>query len=244
MRHVVGKAICGSARIATMIVLLLAGLTALFLVWLSNGMIGEDKWPIQWLEVDGPFQRVSAEQVKAALAPHVSGSYFMVDLEDLREAAERLPWVAEAQARKQWPDTVHIRVLEHLPAARWVDGQLVDRQGELFKVPEADRIRGLPVLRGPQERLDEVLQMWRSVQDILLPLGTDVNELVLELRGSWRLQLSNGMVVRLGREAVTQRLQRFVKTWPSLQSGKNQLPLEVDLRYANGISVRWPDEAA
>ena len=52
-------------------------------VWVYLGMMTRDQWPIRWLEVDGSFERVSAEQLRASLAPLVAGSYFTVDMQQV-----------------------------------------------------------------------------------------------------------------------------------------------------------------
>ncbi len=56
--------------------LVLFGLAAAGVAWVYNGMIAQERWPIRWLEIDGPFERVSAEQVRARLAPLVDGQFF------------------------------------------------------------------------------------------------------------------------------------------------------------------------
>src|SRR5690606_31030083 len=48
--------------------------------WVSTGIVASERWPIRWLEVNGSFQRVSAEQLRSSLAPLVSASFFTVDL--------------------------------------------------------------------------------------------------------------------------------------------------------------------
>ena len=48
---------------------------ALFLVavggiaWVSMGIVANDRWPIRWLELNGAFQRVSAEQLRGQHDP-------------------------------------------------------------------------------------------------------------------------------------------------------------------------------
>ena len=44
--------------------------------WVSMGIVAKDRWPIRWLEINGNFQRVSAEQLRAGLIPLISSSFF------------------------------------------------------------------------------------------------------------------------------------------------------------------------
>ena len=74
------------------LVLLLFVLAAGGVAWVYNGMIAQERWPIRWLEIDGQFERVSAEQVRAKLAPLVSGSFFTVNTKAIRETAGDMPY--------------------------------------------------------------------------------------------------------------------------------------------------------
>ena len=54
--------------------------------------------------------------------------------------------------------------------------------------------------------------------------------------------LTDGVVVELGREQLAQRLQRFASLYagPLRQEWENVK--RVDLRYTNGVAVRWRDD--
>lgn len=209
-------------------------------VWVYLGMMTRDQWPIRWLEVDGSFERVSAEQLRASLAPLVAGSYFTVDMQQVRAAAYRQPWVSEAVVQKQWPDTVTVRIREFEAAAHWTDGRLISRDGRPFSVPGADEIQGLPWLDSPESNLDQAVAAWHSFNAILQPIGLEIERLRLDPRGAWYLGLSNGTRVDIGRGDPEDRLHRLVRSWPVLLQDRERAPAGVDLRYTNGFAVRWP----
>lgn len=235
----------GSKGYATglLTLLILFLFTAAGVAWVSMGIVASERWPIRWLEVNGTFQRVSAEQLRANLASRVGENFFTVDLQSLQAAALRLSWVSAARVQKQWPDTVRVEVEEYVPVAHWNSGQLLADAGGLFAVPEADEIQGLPWLEGPDGRLGEVVETWAGFDGMLLPLGLEITRLKLDNRGAWSLELSNGTRVQLGRESSAERLQRLLASWETLMRQKELPPLDVDLRYTNGIAVQWPQPA-
>jgi cell division protein FtsQ len=220
-------------------VVLLFLVTAAGMAWVGMGIVAPDRWPIRWLEVNGEFQRVSAEQLRATLAPNINSSFFTVDLQGLEEAAGRIPWVSEVRVQKIWPDTVNVIVDEYEPVAHWNRGRLVSRQGDDFEVPEADTLQGLPWLRGPDERLPDVLSTWIGINEALVPLGLEVARLALDDRGSWSLELNNGTQVYLGRNSMEERLQRLLSSWDALMEEQEVPPQGIDLRYTNGFAVAW-----
>jgi len=212
--------------------------------WVSTGIVASERWPIRWLEVNGSFQRVSAEQLRSSLAPLVSASFFTVNLQDLQNAALRKPWVAAANVQKKWPDTVTVTVEEFVPLAHWNKGSLVSTRKNIFSAPDADGIQGLPWLYGPNGRLEQVLDQWELFNSMLGSAGLEVVVLELHERGSWSMQVSNGTQVQLGRNNTVERLERLMGGWRNLMKDQDLPPLSIDLRYTNGFAVRWPDEAA
>ncbi len=228
----------------------LLGILMLFMVasagfvWVSMGIVARDRWPIRWLEINGSFQRVSAEQLRASLTPLIASSFFTLDLQALRDAANKNSWVSAVQVQKRWPDTVVVTVEEFVPFAHWNQGQLISSRGEAFAVPDADGIQGLPWLYGPEEQLDQVLQNWAKFNDELVLASLEIQQMTLDQRGAWSMVLNNGTRVHLGRDAAWERLQRLMGGWNALLRGQMAPPRDVDLRYSNGFAVLWPQESA
>ncbi len=208
--------------------------------WVCMGIVANDRWPIRWLELNGAFQRVSAEQLRASMTPLIDDSFFTIDLQELGAAARRISWVSSVSIQKNWPDTVTVTIEEFSPIAHWNQGQLISKSGEVFSVPESDEIQGLPWLEGPPERLDEVLRNWSEFSEALVPLGLEIGQLSLDTRGAWSMKLGNGTRIQLGRDFARDRLQRLLNSWDSLMFEQEMPPQDVDLRYTNGIAVLWP----
>ena len=225
-----------------LILVLLFAASAAGIAWVGVGIVAADRWPIRWLEVNGEFQRISAEQLRASLASEMNSSFFTVDLRGLEESAKSTFWVSTARVRKEWPDTVIVMVDEYEPVAHWNRGQLVSRQGEAFEVPDADELQGLPWLEGPEARLDDVLSAWVTINERLTALGLEVQHLALDERGSWSLRLDNGTQVYLGRNSKEERLQRLLSSWDALMEEQEVPPRGIDLRYTNGLAVAWPPQ--
>jgi len=224
-------------------VLALFVMAAASFVWVSLGIVAKDRWPIRWLEINGTFQRVSAEQLRAGLTPLISASFFTIDLQDLRDTADRISWVSRVQVQKRWPDAIVVEVDEYVPFAHWNRGKLISSSGEAFAVPEADELQGLPWLRGPENQLGQVLESWTKFNDQLASAGLEIQQLKLDQRGAWSMVLNNGTTVHLGRDAAQERLQRLMSSWDALLQDQAAPPSDVDLRYTNGFAVNWPQKS-
>lgn len=218
-------------------------LLALPLLGLMYSHYASERWPIRSLEVRAPYQHVTEQALRAAVMPHIHGGFFATHLAPVQKSVEALPWVASAEVRKRWPDTLVIRVSEREPFAHWNGQQLVDRRGAAFSVPDADKLTGLPHLSGPEANLSEVVTFFVRVQRELAAVGLHVDGVHLDDRGGWNVDLAGGANLAIGRNTPDARLARFIAVYPQLAETHSQSFAYADLRYTNGFAVRWSEPA-
>ena len=217
------------------LVALVASSIPLGMRWLAD----PHQFPLDVVEVRGDFRFMEKAQLQAAVVPHAAGGFFTVDVDAVRAAAEQLPWVYKASVRRIWPATLRLNIEEQQPIARWGEHGYLNRFGEPFSPNETDIPLQLPWLAGPDGHEIKVLEYYLKVTQALRPLGMQVARLELDRRRAWHLQLHDGVRLELGRADTWQRLQRFVRAYPEVFVGREQLLQQVDLRYSNGFSVRW-----
>jgi cell division protein FtsQ len=188
--------------------------------------------PIQNVRLGAATERVAADEVLAVLRHEVQGNLLTVDIERVRKALEKLPWVRNVSIRRKFPDSLAVQYEEHQPLARWNDTTLVNRQGEVFV---AETAQELPRFIGYEGSAAEMSQQYAKLSGQLASLNLQVKQLALSPRHAWQMSLSNGMVVELGRDAIQQRLNRFIAVQKIEGQGRMKY---VDLRYRNGFAVR------
>ena len=220
--------------------ILAIALVALPVVAVLNGWIAGDRWPMRRLQVSGPFQRVSAEQVRAAVLPQIESGFFAIRMDPIRNAVAVLPWVERVEVRKRWPDQLVISLTEHRPFARWGRDKLLSEHGRLFAAPGSPDLQALPEFAGPPERVADVIALYNQAQPLFVGTGERVQGVSVSDRGSWTLRLRDGTEVIVGRSDPQARLGRFAHLLPQLAAGRpGQALLRADLRYTNGFSLTW-----
>lgn len=219
--------------------LLAVALVVLPVVAVLNGWVGSDQWPLTRLRATGQFERVDEALLRQTLLPYAREGFFAVRLDDARAAIAALPWVEHAEVRKRWPDVLEVKVVEHVPFARWGQDQLLSGHGRLFPAKGIDIPEGLPQLGGPESRIDEVVALYNEAGALFTPIGLRVLAVQLDPRGSWTLGLDNGAQVIVGRSEARGRLGRFVRLMPQLLAQQAQVLTRADLRYTNGFALIW-----
>jgi cell division protein FtsQ len=213
---------------------IVAGMALLAAVFgVAYWMLAPEQFPVREVRIRGELKQASAADIEAAL-PRVAGNFFSADLAELRAAAERRPWVRRVSVRRVWPAAIELTVEEHVALARWGDDRLVNTHGETFSAKSKD---ALPIFVAPAGTAAEVTRRYRRFSQIVAPLETTIDRLVLTPRQAWQLRLANGQHLMLGRDAdaAEMRLRQFVEFHPRAKADY------IDLRYPNGFAVRVPD---
>jgi cell division protein FtsQ len=208
---------------------------------------------IRAVGVEGELAHNSAATLGAGAVRRVDGSYFTVDLDQVRAAFEAVPWVRRATVQRVWPNRLRVTLEEHRPAALWQrsrdDDLLINHQGEIFEVNLGDLDdESLPVLSGPDDQAAGILAMYRRLAPVFAPLGAGLARLQLSEYGSWRAGLDDRAQLELGRGApdeVEARARRFVATLPQvLQRQAGRALAQADLRHRDGYAVRLSEPPA
>lgn len=197
-------------------------------------------WPIDVVRIDGPVRHTDRERMKSIMARHAQAGFAAMDLIALRRELIDLPWVREASLRRVWPDTLRVEVREHDPVAVWNDDALVSDEGVVFR-PAQFSGDDLARLSGPKGQGPAMLERLRAFERRLAPLGLEIAGLDQDARRAWGLTLANGIVLRLGRDRVEERLARFRAVWSGVLKPRAERIAAVDMRYTNGFAVAWRD---
>lgn len=200
--------------------------------------------PVAHLSVSGGGDRVTAAEVRVALAEALQGPISQLDLVQLQQAVVALPWVARARVERVWPDGVHVRIWERVPMARWGTEDLVDTTATTFTPRPSDVPPGLPQLDGPEGAVAEVMQRYLGLAEAVADAGLELTGLSLDVRGEWIGRIAPGVPVRFGREDPLSRVPVLNGPVARVTTGRLSEVERIDLRYTNGFAVRWRTSAA
>lgn len=218
--------------------LTIAGVVAIALI--AGAIAWTLDQPIDRVTVAGRFQRVAPPDVEQIVRLRIgTAGLASVDLEAVRRAIDRLPWVDRASVQREWPRSLRVTVVEQVAAARWGGNGLLNVRGELF-LSEARHIPPeLPKLSGPHGSEPLVARRYLAMQGRLVEAGMRLAALRLDARGAWELDLDNGVTVRLGSRDFDARFARLHTTALRLVAERATDMSYVDMRYTNGFAIGW-----
>jgi cell division protein FtsQ len=212
--------------------------TCIFLLIMGYKVIHWQTFAVRDVRIMGDVRYISQRQVEAVIDETARGSFFAVNVAEVRENLQRLPWVRSVIVKRRWPTMLDIYFEEHHPVARWAKGGFINAQGEVFEATAQSGLDQLPIWSASPGSEKELMNGQSMVERYLLPLGLHVKGIDLSPRHAWVFVLDQGVKVFVGRDNVEERLRRFA--WAHRNVLHQRFPrLEyVDLRYNTGFVVK------
>jgi len=219
--------------------------------------------PVNDVQVIGELSFIDKNEVELTVNNYVTGGYFTVDLNVIRERLMHNPWIKNVSLRRQWPASVDVLIDEQVPVAYWNNDGYISDLGEVFKPGKIDTTLSLPKLSGPEGHHNNVWKFMNVLYQEMALLEYEVVRLNLDDRRAWQLVIAgysaaeqpgvenavsenNRIDVKLGRFDTEKRLQRFVRILPALTVGVGAANIKltkgsikvIDMRYPNGFAVQ------
>lgn len=217
---------------------LFLGMIVLSCIFALNRFRFSHHFPIKTVNVYGA-NRIDHDEVQNLLMPIVKHGFFQVNVEYIRERLLSIPWVADIFVRRTWPDQVEVTVIEKQAIAYWNEQSLLSSVGELFTPKKETYPETLPKFIGPHGQQIVMLQYFNEINRLLMPLHVKISYLELTPYYTWKLALDNGITLQMGHKDILTRLVHFVKVYPKIVGNRAKDVDYIDLRYSNGVAVRW-----
>lgn len=200
--------------------------------------------PVTEVRVEGVTRHLDKSQLAASISKVVEGNILQQNVEQIYQQVVKDPWVSTASVSLDWPSTVLVSVQEEVPVARWGDKRLLNHRGDVFGPELKPEYQKLPKLEGPDRETVRVMAQFHDFNQLLRPLQLTLSGLTMESRGAWVLELSNGIRLVAGRDPSRDRFQRFIAIYRSKLAQQADKIEQIDMRYFNGLSVKWREEQA
>ncbi|WP_371373566.1 cell division protein FtsQ/DivIB [Thalassotalea aquiviva] len=211
---------------------------------LYRALFDEPGKAVSNLVIDGQNPFTQETEILDAIQQAPLQNFFTLNVNQVQQHLEALPWVYSASVRKQWPDTIQVYVMDQVPVAQWNDDFFINQFGGIF---QADKHRlerlsqPLPKLFGPEGSESLALENYRNLNSLLTYVDVSISEMVLTERHAWQITLNNGVFLKLGRENRVERVQRFMDVYGQIkQLAQDKMQVDyIDLRYDTGMAVGW-----
>lgn len=177
---------------------------------------------------------------KVILEIGIPSTFMTIDVNAIQNQIKSIPWIRYVTVRKQWPNKLKIHLVEYKPYAKWNNTFFINEEGVVFSLPSSLTVKGnFLMLYGPKGTQEEVLKMYRIMQQQLEPYKFSIKSVSMTVRRAWKLVLANDIQLNIGKKDIKKRLNRFLEIYPLLKKVTDKCIEYIDLRYSSGAAVGW-----
>jgi cell division protein FtsQ len=208
-----------------------------------DGLANQAGFGIASIAISGQAH-MAREEILTAAGVTGSTSLLFLNVEDARDRLKAVPWIADANVLKLYPNRLQIGIKEREAFALWQkDGRVsvIADDGTVLDPFVTPGLTALPLVVGSGAQTKAKLFMQQL--DRHQALRELVRAAVLVGERRWNLRLKNGIDVQLPEAGVEQALARLVE----LDREKKLITRDIvaiDLRLADRVTVRLSDGAA
>ena len=193
---------------------------------------------ITTINIEGDLKRVSLKRVESIVSEATSQGFLVINLTEYKEKIEAIDWVQSVRINKKWPNTIDVFVVEDDVVGLWNRKLLLNSSGELFDLDQRVVPSDLIQFFGPDDRVNEVFDRFKLYNDELVKRGILIEEIELDLRGSWEITIRPLIKIKLGEENTEERFDRFLTVWDQSLLENIELISYIDLRYSEGFVIK------
>ena len=184
------------------------------------------------------INRVSLDDLEAVSSRIYNQGFLQINLSQIKDEIETINWVKNASIERRWPDQVNIFIEEEEIIGRWNNQSIMNSKGSLFNLNEQTLPSGLIEFYGPDGQQEILFKKYITFTEELTARGILIERMTLDFKGSWSITIRPGVTIRLGKDYVSERFDRFLMIWDESLLDNLAVIEYIDLRYTEGFSIK------
>ena len=127
--------------------------------------------PFTLIKIKISDRQFEPKVVKNSVLKSLNGGFFSLDINNLQQNLNKIPWIERVSIRRVWPSSLIINIGAQHPVARWGGSNiLLNDKGQVFTSPNKEQFLSLPLLHGPEGSEKEVFNQYQLLRNDLEPL--------------------------------------------------------------------------
>ena len=153
-----------------------------------------------------------------------------------------MPWIESMTVERQWPGTINLNLKERVAIAVWQEASLLSLTGDIFNPGKRwKNEENLPYLTGENDQALYVLEMYRKMAPLLRSVDLQLTSLEVTNIGSWLIKVDKNIDIYVDKKDTIDKLKRWLDIYVQFSELGVKVK-RVDLRYQNGVAIKWLGE--
>ncbi len=185
---------------------------------------------------------LDTKEIIASVKIQKGESFFDINLNEIDKRLKQNRWIKKVTLRKQFPNTLIVKVKEAVPKAllsRKKRLYLVDEDGKILERMKGVTTHFLPVIKDISPKNEKEMSEAIKMADVLSKKNMFANKESVEIGiESYGLKLNiDGEIIKVGYGNYSAKFDRWIELEPEIR--RKGLPIKyVDLRFKDSVIVK------
>ena len=114
---------------------------------------------IKYINISSDFNKINPQQIKSLVANDINGNFLTINLLKLKRDIKAIDWVKNVHIERKFPDTINIKVDEHIPYAMLNDHYtILTENKEIIKINYS---LDVPFFSTPMDKIDNTIFFYK-----------------------------------------------------------------------------------
>jgi len=189
---------------------------------------------IKYINISSDFNKINPQQIKSLVANDINGNFLTIYLLKLKRDIKAIDWVKNVHIERKFPDTINIKVDEHIPYAMLNDHYtILTENKEIIKINYS---LDVPFFSTPMDKIDNTIFFYKLGSNfakdrnlkIVSILYDGFNVIVYKFNNKLRLTMCNNNL-----EEDFLKLNKYWQNIVFIES----FPTSINMCYKHAIAV-------
>lgn len=197
-------------------------------------------FPIKHIKIISEYNYVNKELVKKIIVINYSNiNFFHTDIYKIKQKLQDIPWVYTVYIKRKWPDTLIIKITEQNAILQFGINKLINDKGDIFQPPINSFPKNLPIIICKKEKIISLFALYNKLLDIFKSLNLKITKLIFDENGYIEITLDDDSKIQFFEYNAIKSILQLEKFYNKIIINNNKKPKNIDLRYHNGMAIKW-----
>ena len=217
----------------------LIGAIAVFLLMVSLVYYGVNNWfRITRVVVSGNVPNLTEDLVTKLISNRLTGTYFTLNIASVQKEFEKVAWVKSVHVEREFPDTIHVNIVEYVPIINLGHGKLLSKEKFIFKGYDIEK--KLPLFTTPDSQIENALLVYEQLKPFMLLHNFQLNSLEYSGVGLTKIGFKNELAnlnITMCSNNISSELVVLNKYWEQVFQIESKITL-INMCYKNALAIR------
>lgn len=183
--------------------------------------------------IEGDLKHATSEQLKYVANNKLHGTFFTINIEELKNRFSEIPWVKNVVLRREFPSTIFVAIEEYQAVARFNNNQMITNDGKVFNADSSD---AFPDIIANVNDAELALNSYYQIESIFARHNSKISKLLMNDTRLIEVKTESGVQITFCNIDLNSKLMQLDKYWNNIYQINPNLKT-MNFCYKNAVAI-------